>query len=241
MFTFDDIERQISPERAATYLAATTDDRERALAVYEWHAELTGVLFPVVADVEIVVRNAMHRVLSEYHDTHRPSSTTQLSWFDQPCWLPTTRRGWLNQRSLDDIAKARRRVGDRPGSVREPAGRVIAELSLGFWKYLLSSHHQHSFWSPALRHAFPGAPRASAPVGREQVFRRVDQLHVLRNRLAHHEPVLRPLKMLRQPPVFIDVATIIDEAIEVVSWIDVTTATWIESRSMVEEVLKRRP
>jgi hypothetical protein len=165
MFTFDDLERQISPERAATYLAATTDDRGRALAVYEWHSELTGALFPVVADVEIVIRNAMHRVLTEYH----------------------------------------------------------------------------SFWSPALRHAFPGAPRASAPAGRDRVFRRVDQLHVLRNRLAHHEPVLRPLKMLRQPPVFVDVATIIDEAIEVVSWIDLATATWIESRSMVDEVLGRRP
>jgi hypothetical protein len=239
VFRFDDLERWISPERAAAYLVAVGGDPRRAITLYEWHAELTGALLPVVAHVEVVVRNAIHRELRAYHEALRPSS--ELRWFDRPCWLPTQRPGWFTQRALDDIAKAQRRVGDRPGTVRTPAGRVVAELSFGFWKFLLSPHYQHSFWSPALRHAFPGAPRASAPAGREQVSRPIDQLHALRNRLAHHEPVLQPVKVQRQPPVFVDVATIIEEAIQVVAWIDIDAATWIASRSRIDAVLDERP
>jgi hypothetical protein len=119
---------------------------------------------------------------------------------------------------------------------------VVAELSFGFWKYLLVPHYQHSFWSPALQHAFPRAPRGvPANAARDQVFRPVEQLHALRNRLAHHEPVFGTVMIRRQPPVFVDVATILDESLEVVSWIDAPTATWIESRSKVADVLSRRP
>ena len=133
--------------------------------------------------------------------------------------------------------EARERSGT--GYPRVPAGSVVAELSLGFWKFLLSPHYAASFWSPALRHAFPGAPPTSTRLGREQVYRPIERLHALRNRLAHHEPVLQPIRTPRWPPA--DVATIVAEAIEVVCWIDTDTASWIGSRSEVSAVLAERP
>lgn len=237
MFTFDDLERRVSSARTGTYLRAVDGDRVRALALYEWHARLTGALFTVVADIEIVVRNAMHDQLTTYHDSKRSSSTYR--WFDEPAWFPT-RLGWFHYQALKDIERAKKHTRDRgPGYPRAPAGKVVAELSLGFWKFLLSPHYEASFWSPALRHAFPGAPPTTTRLGREQVYRPIERLHALRNRLAHHEPVLQPIRTQRWPAA--DVATIIAEATEVVSWIDTETAAWIESRNEVGAMLAKRP
>lgn len=238
MYTFDELERRVSPERAGTYLGAVSGDRGRALALYEWHARLNGALFPVVADIEIVIRNAMHDELTTYHGSRRAAPTYR--WFDEPAWFPP-RLGWFHHRSSTDISRAKQHVKDGgPGCPhRPPAGKVVAELSLGFWRFLLAPHYEASFWSPALRHAFAGAPPAATRQGREQVHGPVERLHVLRNRLAHHEPVFRPIRMQRGPAV--DVATIIDGALEVVGWIDPRTATWIESRSEVAIVLAERP
>jgi hypothetical protein len=45
----------------------------------------------------------------------------------------------------------------------------------------------------------------------------------------------------RQPREFLEVAIIVEHALELVSWIDPATATWIEQRSQVGIVLARRP
>ncbi len=53
-----------------------------------------------------------------------------------------------------DFAQAvRRRVAQlRRG---ETPGRVIAELNLGFWRFLLAKRYEETLWTGTLRHAFP--------------------------------------------------------------------------------------
>lgn len=66
-----------------------------------------------------------------------------------------------------------------------PPGKVIAELMFGFWRYLSTTAHHHPLWIPYLHNAFtPGTHRKA-------VDGPVDHLHRLRNRIAHHEPLLR--------------------------------------------------
>lgn len=66
-----------------------------------------------------------------------------------------------------------------------PPGKVIAELPFGFWRYLSTTAHHHPLWVPYLHAAFgPGTARQS-------VDRPVGRLHLLRNRIAHHEPLLK--------------------------------------------------
>jgi hypothetical protein len=72
----------------------------------------------------------------------------------------------------------------RPGP-GAPPGKVIAELTFGFWRYLSTTAHHHPLWIPYLHTAFrPGTSR-------QAVDGPVDRLHQLRNRIAHHEPLLR--------------------------------------------------
>ncbi|PZE69345.1 hypothetical protein DEJ27_08700 [Curtobacterium sp. MCPF17_018] len=37
-------------------------------------------------------------------------------------------------------------------------GRVVAELSFGFWRYLFESRYLTASWTPALHRAFPHGP-----------------------------------------------------------------------------------
>jgi hypothetical protein len=64
----------------------------------------------------------------------------------------------------------------------ELPGRVVAELSFGFWWSLLADHYDHLLWAPCLRHAFIN-------VRRRRLHAELDTVIKFRNRIAHHEPV----------------------------------------------------
>lgn len=57
----------------------------------------------------------------------------------------------LDQRGRRDVVEARgRAVRLQPSEVH---GKVVAELSLGFWRYLAASRYLTSLWVPALHNA----------------------------------------------------------------------------------------
>lgn len=204
------LERGLSPERLGPYRRACGDDPAAALALYRWNAEVSASLGATFGHVEIRLRNAMHDELTAWSARRHQ----EPHWYLSP-------GGSFFQQELDDIAKARRRA-TRDGRP-ETAGRVIAELNLGFWKFLLARRYDRGLWHPCLHRAFNRQPRAV-------VFTAVDQIHSARNRMAHHEPMFnRPVEALR------------DTALRVAGWICPVTRAWIEEQCRVSEVVSRRP
>ncbi|TKG57687.1 hypothetical protein FCN18_38750 [Prauserella endophytica] len=108
------------------------------------------------------------------------------TWLDDPANL-------LEKRAKDDIAKAVeraqvwRRVKEirRPTKPKPPVGAVVAELSFGFWRYLLAARYEHTLWLESIRHGFPHVHGRRTAV--DEPMRR---LHQLRNRIAHLEPII---------------------------------------------------
>lgn len=99
-----------------------------------------------------------------------------------PVHTPLTRHG------VDVNARTRRNVIDavrRAGGEAAPPGKVIAELSFGFWRYLSSRAHEKTLWVPYLYRAYPTG------TDRRQVDRAVMELAELRNRIAHLEPIFK--------------------------------------------------
>lgn len=89
---------------------------------------------------EVVVRNALDAQLQEL--------ALSRAWQD-----------WLHEAPLDkqgrrDVAQAQERLTMR-GRRDASHGKLIAELSLGFWRYLCASRYYASLWVPALTRAFP--------------------------------------------------------------------------------------
>ena len=94
----------------------------------------------------------------------------------------------------------------------------------GFWRFHSSSAHEKSLWVSALHQAFtPGTDR-------RDVDRPIGRLHGLRNRVAHHEPLLRD-----------DIAGRVTDAVAVAPLIDRDLGRHLNATSRVNQLLAQRP
>jgi hypothetical protein len=125
------------------------------------------------------------------------------------------------------VIKARERATRRG---RDPAihGKVVAELSFGFWRYLVASRYLTALWIPGARAAFPNGP-ADLRMRRAQLERRLHNLMLVRNRAAHHEPIHRR-----------DLARDFRDAVTVAGWVHPQAAVWLRARLDLLQVAAAR-
>lgn len=216
-----EIADRLTRGRLRSYLDASDGDLAAALELYDWNTRVSGAFYEDIGRFEVVFRNALDRGLVEL--AHQRGWS--YPWYRRRQLFP----GRHGSKAMDEIANARRRATRR--NVAETHGKVIAELNFGFWRFLCSKAYLTSLWVPALAAEFPGSSSSSDPrVLREQVEDRVQRIHFLRNRIAHHEPVHRRA---------LDVD--FDDLVEVLSWISSDAAQWVRSESRIPEVLSSRP
>ena len=190
----DWIDDWLSTPRFATYVGAAGGSRPRALELYEWNARLSAAFLHDLGHLEVGLRNAYDRLLStaavqgEGHWTE-PQTLLQLFPVQQ-----RTQRG----RTIDVNKTARQKVetarhlatGGR--RVTPPPGKVIAEITFGFWTYLTSDAHEKTLWVPYLHKAFPPGS------DRKRINRTLITIRDFRNRVAHHEHILRGAEAQRR-------------------------------------------
>lgn len=201
----------LSAERMKPYLEHAEGDLSAAVRLYEWNLVVSGALYEALGILEVVLRNAIHERLMERHG-NRPGY-----WYDDPA-------GILSDMAHKDVASARQRIRKLHRS--ETPGRVVAELSFGFWKFLLSRRYEASLWTADLRHAFPRL----RPQRRSLVYGALDELHALRNRIAHHEPIYR--RLLERDA---------ETTSRILEWIGPEVREWADTRSRLHAVLAARP
>lgn len=207
------IRQRLSVERLSSYDLYARGDHAASLRLYEWNTEASAACYATLQAVEVLLRNAIHHQLTLlYRDIGLPGS-----WLDDQARL-------LEQRRLDDIAEARRRV--RRNGKPATTGRIVAELPFGFWRYLLAARYEQTLWTPALRHAFPYL----RPQSRRTIAQRVERLHHLRNRIAHHEPIHRRNLVADHADMLAVVAAICPYAVG-----------WVATNSTVRQTAARRP
>ena len=175
------IEQWLSPPRFQTYLTEAAGDRQRALALYEWNTTMAAAILHDLAHVEVAVRNAYNDALVDHQAGLAHWTSDEMRYF--PIMRKTAKNGRPydeNETPRDQIAYARRSAG-----IGAPPGKVVAELMFGFWRYLSISAREVPLWRSYLHHGFmTGTSRAA-------VDGPMSRLHRLRNRVAHHEPLLR--------------------------------------------------
>lgn len=215
------IAQRLTTERLRSYLVATSGDLDAALDLYEWNTLIGGAIHEDIGRFEVVFRNAVDIALQSYAD--------QRGWTTP--WYH--RHSLFSERATADIKKARERA-TKKGRKRVPEvhGKVVAELTFGFWRFLCTTPYLTSLWVPALAAAFPNHPSGPADPRqiRHDVDQRVDRIQFLRNRVAHHEPIHhRDIERDRQ------------SMLEVLSWVCSDTSQWAASSSRMDLVLQIRP
>jgi hypothetical protein len=206
---------RVAPARFDRYLIDANGDDVLALRLYEWNIRLSSAFHETLGQFEVLLRNALDTQLQSWH---RKLPGGDGRWYLDKARMPLQPKQW------DQVASARRLA--RQGARQETHGKVVAELTFGFWRFLLDARYQPTLWAPVLRHAFPYL----RPRVRKAVYDPTERLNGLRNRIAHHEPIYDlPLDdRLR-------------ELLAVAGYICPTSAAWIWSTSPVEAALASRP
>jgi hypothetical protein len=189
------LEKTLSAERMQPYMLLADDDRRLALKLYEWNTGLSESFYGLLQGLEVALRNAMHSVMSNAYG--------RQDWYES---CP------LSEPHKETIRKAKARIlGDKKVLI---PGKVVSELTFGFWVVLTSPPYAQSLWDKFLHEAFV------KKLGRKAIHKRLDKIRKLRNRVAHHESILdRNLK---------DDFSLI---VQTVHWICPVTAEWLKANN----------
>ncbi len=196
----------LSPARYRVYLTEAEGDREHALEPYQLRNAY-------VAPLDAGWRGVGH-------------------WLDDPAsplrvQMLRSKKGGRRGRRRIDVNEGLRKAIDTARTRHRPhapPGKIIAELPLGVWRYLSSSAHEKTLWVPYLHETFPSG------VSRARVDKAIGNLHELRNRAAHWEPLLAtPLKRR------------MEELVWIAGLLSADLAAYIRCHSQVERLLDQWP
>ena len=207
------IEKLLSNQRMSSYRKAAKNDLFRSFELYEWDMQASAGVLQTVGMVEVLARNAM-----DTHLTKWAIDRGETSWFES---AP------LDQKGTSDLHRAASRA--TRSKTLPSHGKIIAELSLGFWRYLVASRYLTTLWIPALSNGFPNGP-ADISKRRACVESHMDRLTFVRNRAAHHEPLHRR-----------DLQQDLHSAVELARCIHVDAANWVSAKSPLSEIISAMP
>jgi hypothetical protein len=199
------IERLLSMERLSRYTALAAGDRKETLLLYQNNTALSEALYTPLQGLEVCLRN---------------SCSIELTTLLGPSWHENGHA--IFQHPVTEMIESARRSLEYDGK-DIMLGRMVSELNFGFWVAILSPRYENQLWRPALRKAFPNRPRG---VERKDIHKSVNALRRLRNRVAHHEPILhRDLKHDHE------------QFVKMLGWACNKTAAWVAAQSRLPSVL----
>lgn len=173
---FEDI---ISSERMQRYLIACNSNTRAAMTLYRYNIRLSQELLAVVGCFEVALRNKINRhfvakngnnwlrdfILPNgyFYSDHRVSRTKKI--------IEKAYTGLLNSKKYSH-------------------NKLLSEMEFGIWKYMFSNP-QYSLTGQSLLSIFPNRPPStpSCQYDNSYIFRELDYINNLRNRIAHHEPI----------------------------------------------------
>ena len=144
------IERTVTRARLSRYLTASSQNITQAVQLYEYNIQLSEALYGVLHGLEVMVRNAAHHALSAGYGLP--------GWYDRVSFNPY----W-------DWAGVLKDAKNKAGGSKAAPGKVVAELTFGFWVDLCSKRNNNNLWvHRKLAAAFP-----NAGISRDRIHQRL--------------------------------------------------------------------
>lgn len=201
-----DLVRLLSAERLKA-LTELTGSAQTAIELHQATLALGAQLMSVVATIEISLRNAVCENLSQHFGVDswllqpplpfqwkEPEKKKAIQAQDSAQRAEYAKLSQADKGALDLLAypsgrppntSHAKRSKDRRKRIPVSTGKVVAELTLYFWKRLYGPDYEQTLWRPTLKKTFP-----NKWLKRADIATNLEQIYQARNRLAHHEPVL---------------------------------------------------
>lgn len=190
---FDSLQQALSVPRFDAYRRPGGGDVE-TLCNYLWNTALCEALYPAVQGLEVALRNT----LFDAGAAAFAGGATRES----PCWRDASPPVLLPAEAAR-VEQAKRGLRSR-GRPLEP-GRIVAELSFGFWTALFDVRYETTriLWPRLFKHGvFAGAPRRLRT--RKALSAMLNRVRMLRNRAFHHEPIWHWRDLAEQHALTVD-------------------------------------
>jgi hypothetical protein len=198
------LEADLSCERLFPYFNDGKQDWHIAFNLYLYNARLSkAFLFPLHI-LEVVLRNKLHDFFCLVFND---------SWPNNPAF-----QAMLNQHSLSSLTKAIQKVNNR--STED----VVAALSFDFWCNFLFRPDYEKFWRINYSKLNIDGPKF------RQFKTKINEANDLRNRIAHHEPILR-----------LNCSNIHTEILTAIQWCSFETYRWTKEHTTVPVILRTKP
>lgn len=175
---FIDFKNILSSERLNRYVEACGGDTRKAMVLYRLNLNLSQEVFTLLSCFEVALRNAIDKELtSRLGENWLRDAISPGGVFDIVSCRDSARI----------ISKAYNRL-QRNGNYTHH--KLLAEMEFGVWKYMFANPQYRATGQILLR-IFPMKPRSSAEnqYNNAYIFNELDGINVLRNRIAHHEPI----------------------------------------------------
>ncbi|WP_422509428.1 hypothetical protein [Stenotrophomonas sp. GZD-301] len=142
-------------------------------ALYLWNMRVSAALLLPLHVCEVVLRNAIADALALQHGPHWP-------------WRPGLRAslpgGASGYNAREELSRAAAGCSSTPS--------VVSTLRFAFWQNMFTQRFDRSLWRPTLHRVMPGtAALGAVHIARAALHADVQRVRLLRNRIAHHEPV----------------------------------------------------
>lgn len=211
------LRRLISTPRFDTYAQAAQRAGQQpaeAVTLYAWNARVAGAMLTPMHLCEIAIRNAVAEALEMVHGPRWP----WVRGFEVS--LPSPANGYSPRQ---DLILTRNRY--------QTTDRVVVELKFAFWESMFTSRHDNRIWDP---HLFTVMPNLNSGVTvashRLQLATDLKAIRLLRNRIAHHEPIF--------------VRNLADDLAKAHAIVDArcpATAAWLISDTTASAAIQSRP
>jgi hypothetical protein len=166
----------------------------------------------LLAILEVGLRNSI-----DYQFANRFGD---LNWYENNDFIKIASRF-----QIDRISDARSNIQSAKKEIT--TGRVIAELTFGFWTSLFDTKFEMTLWKN-LRLAFPNCPKQQRQ--RKTISSKLNLIRKFRNRIFHHEPISWSVGALDSYK---------NDMIEVICWLNQDLVDWIGDLNHVDSVIQQ--
>ena len=200
------VTRMLSIERLKALTELTKSPRD-AIDLHQETLRVGASLMAVIATIELALRNSVCENLTQHFAVPswlrqppapfqwRPPELKKVAAaHDSACRAEYSKLTQAEKHALDGLAYPQGRPANKPHLARAKDrrkhilvsdGKVIAEITLYFWKRLYGPEYDQTLWRTSLKRTFP-----HKKISRADVAIQLEHIYQARNRLAHHEPVL---------------------------------------------------
>lgn len=176
---YKDFEDAISPDRMRRYVSACANDTKRAMVLYRYNIKLSQEIYAIISCFEVSLRNKINKeMIANYGNDWLRDFVMPGGQFDADPRVEGTRK--IIKKAYEGLARCH----------RYSPTKLLAEMEFGVWKFMFNNV-QYRLSGRCLLNIFPNKPISTPQRQYDNafIFNALDVINIMRNRIAHHEPI----------------------------------------------------